>query len=337
MTIVWRGVGILVPIAFFASAGIASFWFDDHRFGNLPYVGWSCIGAAIFCLLVGLATLPGKTTDPNTGAVVSKKKHDFFFLPIIVWAIILGGLGAYLLLGTGPSKNNNEHLTYKDMEGMDRAEYRTVNFYNPTKDTLRYVYVDTDIEVTEGWALPGEVKQEELPVGLYKFAVYDQNGKEFFSKKPAAENVSDLSRFAEHKFPDGSTDVLRSIKGTTTDYNDYDQGWLLMDQTYSMLLVDVTGLVKGDDKSEDEIKGIDWQENIYGDYNGNDLIEPYIKGEIQDEMFKMAYVNIIMPNQPLPKEYPDNSYGYMMVVYKTGTKPSNEQIAQQIITAGFEK
>ena len=99
MTIVWRGAGILVPILFVGSGLLMSIWYDNPTLGNGPYLAWTSMISGILCLLLGLATLPGKTTDEETGQVVSKKKHDFFFLPIIVWAILLLGLGIYNMIG----------------------------------------------------------------------------------------------------------------------------------------------------------------------------------------------------------------------------------------------
>lgn len=335
MTFIWRGIGILVPIVFFAIAAVASIWIEDRTLGNSAYVGWTSLGAAVILLIIGLTTLPGTTTDTNTGALVPKKKHDFFFVPIIVWALIFGGVSVYMFLAAGPSVHSKNRLTYKDITGP-RNDARTVHFFNPSADTLRYVYVNTDLQVGEGWVLPGETKDVKLPVGLYQFVVYDQEGNEFYAKKPSQPNAADTSRYATYTDADGTVKALRSVKGSTISYNDYDEAWLLMDQSYSMMLVDVTELCNTKEKSDDKVAKTDWHEKIYGEYNGDDMIEPYIKGEEKDAMHTMTYFTIITPSKPLPNRLNENESCYMLITYKTGDKPSSELIAQQIISAGFK-
>ena len=92
MTLIWRGAGILVPIITLAAAIIISKNVED------TYKGMGICGliAGGILLAIGLITLPGKKTDPTTGEVTQKRKHDFFFLPIIVWGVLLLLGGFYL-------------------------------------------------------------------------------------------------------------------------------------------------------------------------------------------------------------------------------------------------
>ncbi len=92
MTIVWRGAGILVPVVALATAFIVSRSESDAFKG----LGLSSLIAGAILLIIGFFTLPGKKTDPATGEVTLKKKHDFFFLPIIGWGILLLLGGVYL-------------------------------------------------------------------------------------------------------------------------------------------------------------------------------------------------------------------------------------------------
>ncbi len=94
MTLVWRGAGILVPLIALATALIIAKSTDME---SLKGVGLSGIIAGAALLLIGYFTMPGKVLDPETGEKVSKKKHDFFFIPIIVWGALLVIAGVYLM------------------------------------------------------------------------------------------------------------------------------------------------------------------------------------------------------------------------------------------------
>lgn len=340
MTIIWRGAGIIVPLAFVGAGALASLWFDDATLGNLSYIGWVCLGTAAISLVVGLATFPGKKKDPATGILVSKKKHDFFFLPIIIWAIVFAGLSIFLLCGFSgfSAQSTSEKLTYKDMAGLPRTQRRVVHFYNPTRDTLRYVFVNTQLMADSKWLAPGQQDVIGLPVELYQFVSFDQSKKERYTKLPLAENAADTLRYITYKDVDGTEKKLRSVKGATVDYNDYDEAWLLLDPTYSILLVNVTELSQAKNKiTEDKVKSINWEKRIYGDYNGNDLIEPYIKGVIREEMLHRANVTVVTPEEKIPVRLSENSDVYVLVPYPTGKKPNNEMIISQIIRSGFDE
>lgn len=93
MTLVWRGAGIVVPIIAVATAFIVSRWEENSMTG----LGQSALIAGIILGLIGVFTLPGKVMHEGTGQMVSKKKHDFFFIPIIAWGVLLIAAGVYLL------------------------------------------------------------------------------------------------------------------------------------------------------------------------------------------------------------------------------------------------
>lgn len=97
MTIVWRGAGILVPIAFVASIATMNSWYKGTSAGDAP-IAWALFWAALICLPLGLLTLPGKKTDPDTGVKVARRKHDFFFIPIIVWGLLFVGGSIYFFV-----------------------------------------------------------------------------------------------------------------------------------------------------------------------------------------------------------------------------------------------
>lgn len=101
MVIVWRGLGIAVPILAGIAAVIMSYFFDDTRLGNAPYIGWSLISASVPVLLVGLASLSsGEEGEQGTGGWL---QHTLFLIPVIAWFPIMLGGGIYLLMGEDDS------------------------------------------------------------------------------------------------------------------------------------------------------------------------------------------------------------------------------------------
>ena len=52
MVIIYRGLGILVPIVLFIVGWIVSFWYKDTRIGNPDFMGWTLFYTAIVCLLL---------------------------------------------------------------------------------------------------------------------------------------------------------------------------------------------------------------------------------------------------------------------------------------------
>jgi len=102
MVIVWRGLGIAVPILLAISAAVMSLFFDDTRLGNAPYVGWSLVAASVPVLLVGLASLAG---DDDDGEREQSKggwlQHTLFLIPVVAWFPMMLGGGIYLVTRDG--------------------------------------------------------------------------------------------------------------------------------------------------------------------------------------------------------------------------------------------
>lgn len=90
MILVWRGIGVAVPILLAVSAGIVALFIDDSRLGNIHYTGWALVVGAILTTLPALATFGGE--EKHGWAT-----HSFFLLPVVLWIPILGVLGGVLL------------------------------------------------------------------------------------------------------------------------------------------------------------------------------------------------------------------------------------------------
>lgn len=89
--LIWKGAGIAVPIIVFICGWISSFWFEDTRLGNLPFIGLAFLIACIPVGLIGLGLSGSK--DENGNKVGGG--HSFFFIPVAWWGLILAGAGVY--------------------------------------------------------------------------------------------------------------------------------------------------------------------------------------------------------------------------------------------------
>ena len=101
MVFVWRGMGLGVLVAAAAvSFGLGLFVFDDPKLGNLSWLGWTCIGTAVISLPLGLATFGGEDKDSGW------TKHHVFFIPVLLWPLILGAAGGWCLMSYDPPSNH---------------------------------------------------------------------------------------------------------------------------------------------------------------------------------------------------------------------------------------
>jgi hypothetical protein len=85
MILIWRGLGILVPIVWFATAFLMQI-LTDKLFGTGVYAAWSVpkiLGSIVVGLLlsvIGIAVNKDKYAD---------NKHSFFWIPFEFWGIIV--------------------------------------------------------------------------------------------------------------------------------------------------------------------------------------------------------------------------------------------------------
>ena len=86
--IVWRGMGIALPILLLISGGVLSLFFDDTRIGNPSYLGWTLLLTALLSVLPALAAFG----DDENGWT----HHTLFFVPIALWVVgfLVGGVYA---------------------------------------------------------------------------------------------------------------------------------------------------------------------------------------------------------------------------------------------------
>ena len=77
--IIWRGAGIVVLIFFGISAWLTSYSFEDTRFGNPPYIGWTMIWASFpsFLLWLGLRGGNDEEKELEPGEIPQQRKPYF--------------------------------------------------------------------------------------------------------------------------------------------------------------------------------------------------------------------------------------------------------------------
>jgi hypothetical protein len=333
--LVWRGFGIIVPIVFVLTGLLVS-WLSgdkDATLGNANFIGWTSLWSGIVLTLIGLPLLSGTEEKDDQGNVY-KKKHDFFWIPVIVWGVVLGGLSAYLLIFASKSDADNSTTTTttpstESTEAPAPApSKRLVHFYNPTKDSLTYIVADENAGglIDRKKVGPMSYKTIELEKGTYTFAAFDQK-KASTLTLPAKEDAEDTDKYTKYKDEKGEF-YQRILGGATKENDDYDEAWLVLDGKTDLLLVNVSTACDPA-VTEADVKQADWAGSIQEEYDSRDLIEPLYKQFLKDE-----FIKVVGPGDKLPQDIADNEVYYLLVPYK-GEKDKNAVLTAAVLKARF--
>jgi flagellar basal body-associated protein FliL len=314
MVLIYRGMGIIVPIVFFITGWIVSFWFKDTRLGNPDFVGWTSFYTAIVCFFLGIGTLGSIDEKDHYGNPLPKKKHDFFFIPIIIWALILGGLSAYLLLSGGKKEEAVK-------EELPVAMAPVIHFYNPTGDTLDYLIYTKD-GVSDQQALePFSTAKINAPDKSYVLGALNTSGEATMTL-PYYEEYD--AKLYEKVKEENRTIEQRLIRSLSKQPNDYEDNWFLLDGSYDMILVDVSEIYEGTIKKE-KIAKIDWMKKIKSRHPGSELIELSIAPSTPN-----GSVYVSDPDTYLPVSNPKDRSVYMILTFGTHEEVTNEVIKESI-------
>ena len=260
MVFIWRGGGIIVPIFLFISGWLTGYAFDDTRFGNNIFMGWTMIWASIPLGLLGLAFIGMNTEDPETGEKPPKSYNDFFFIPVWIWALFFLVFGIYWVNkdpspGFNYSNDVTEQVTSDDEDEDDREVVETtvhkqiVNFYNPYNDTIN---VQVDSEDGEGLMdsdiPPGHVRYYNLEKGHYIVSHY------------------------------GMEDEIYVKGSESVDSTTYDEAWFVAGGGYDLIFLDVTEACNNK-ITKGEIRDIDWTSKIEKRHAGNEIMFPRVYGD----------------------------------------------------------
>lgn len=324
-------MGIAVPIVFFITGLIVS-WVSgdpDTRIGNPRFIGWTSLFSGIVIFLLGLALLGGGT-DEQGNAV--KKKHDFFWIPVFVWGLLLGGLSVYLLAFKGKASpaettTSTDSVATPPVVKEKTPTTRVVNFFNPTQDTLTYIVADEtgDGLIEKKKVAPHSYVSTELSKGDYLFSAF--KGKQATLSLPPKELAGDASKYVLHEDKQGKF-YQRILNPKTREDDDYDEAWLVLDGKTGFLLVNVSTACDPA-VTQADVKGANWAGSIQEEHAGNDLVEPLYKKFLKDE-----FIKVVGPGQPLPTEIAENEVYYLLVPY-TGKGDKNAAIIQAVLAARF--
>lgn len=97
MIFIWRGLGFLVPVLGYLIGVIILMIYKYYDYPNpMVPIRLSLIVCGVVFLVLGIRLLRRPPQVASDGQL-RKKKHDFFWIPVYIWGILLEALGIYLL------------------------------------------------------------------------------------------------------------------------------------------------------------------------------------------------------------------------------------------------
>lgn len=280
MVLIWRGMGLSVVIIPIVVGFIASFFYDGMEtkiFGNTDYLSLVLLISGILLILVGLGTWKGEIVE-DVGVPAYRKKHDLFWIPILFWGLLYFGISIYLLFFYTPSDNITH---YDDYDEPYQTFTRTINIYNPSKDSLQFIVQD---EVGGRKILfnevmpPNTVKAYQFDGGTYMFHSWTPQGEKISGFMPK-ELVEDTTKFKMHTDDLGSF-YQRKLYTATSSHLDYDEAWIMVDGETNLALIDINKIV-GEKINKDKISDLN-EINIVALHRGDDLIDLVVGNSYKD-------------------------------------------------------
>lgn len=327
MVIVWKGLGIIVPILTVGIGLLMSLFYDDKRLGNPDLSGWTFLISAILLIPIGwLIAMPSEEENNATGKKFNFWRHTFFFLPILFWGALFLFLGIYLLFIYTP----NPVFKYDPSKANVQTENveSSIWFYNPTKDSLEYILIDEKGEETSA-NLEG-YRSAETPTKGEKDQCYLIGGKTLEGEVIMFIQPKDTKNYDKNKYKvvneKGKNYYYRKIKAPTKATNDVDDIWVLLDEDYKAALIDVTQLYVNGKLSRDLISKGNWIEKVVKKYTGDDIIEVNIVHPEKD-----GTIDVIKPNTGLPEEITKKTKIYFLLDYLNDSDLTAKYITDEIV------
>jgi hypothetical protein len=328
MVIVWKGIGIIVPILLVAIGYIVSLFYEDKTLGNTNLLGWAFFYSSIIFILVGLAVaLPSEEEKSKTGKKLSLWRHTFFFLPILFWGLIFLILCIYLLLIYNPNPVFKFDEAKYNLE-QSESESTTIHFYNPSGDSIRYSIVDVngeeeiaDLAGYESEVISSTGEKDEC----YLFGGRTLDGEFRMFIQPKDEKNYDKNKYRVIK-EDGENIYMRRIQKPTIETNDVDDVWILLDAEYNLALIDVTNLYVDGKLKKDLITKVNWSQKIKQKYAGDDIIEIDLVHPQKD-----GTIEVISPNTAFTEEITASTKIYFLLDYSSDEDLNNKYISDEIV------
>jgi hypothetical protein len=322
--IVWRGSGILVLIYFFLSAWICSYWFEDTRFGNSDYLGWTLFYAAIAASLHAF------------GIYLSRKGHDendpeppkpllnshLFFIPVMFWPLILGGLSAKFLFESDPSDRDYSDIPVQAAP-EEKVLSRTINFLNTSEDTM-YYEISGDVGAYEYEIIePRTYISKTLDPGKYFINGMNADGEVIFTF-PSDHLSKDKKIYSLVKTNKGKMLPHRLIRDGTTSEKDYDDIWVVLNGERDMIMVEVTSLCN-DSLNKAMVSNTDWTK-LTTLYDGTDIIEPLYQTDPGKGSF-----TVLATGEDIPQTHKKSERVFALFSMERGTQLTNEYLAGRVM------
>jgi hypothetical protein len=328
MVIVWKGIGIIVPILLVAIGYIVSLFYEDKTLGNTNLLGWAFFYSSIIFILVGLAVaLPSEEEKSKTGKKLTLWRHTFFFLPILFWGLIFLILCIYLLLIYNPNPVFKFDEAKYNLE-QTPSESTIIHFYNPSGDSIRYSIVDVNGE-EEVADLAGYTSELVSSTGekdeCYLFGGRTLDGEFRMFIQPKDEKNYDKNKYRVIK-EDGENIYMRKIQKPTIETNDVDDVWILVDSEYKLALIDVTNIYSNGKLKRDLINKVNWLEKIEQKYSGDDVI---VVDKVHPQ--KDGTIKVISPNTAFTEEITAKTKIYFLLDYSSDEDLNKKYIAEEII------
>jgi hypothetical protein len=301
MVFIWRGFGIAVPIIFFLSVWITSYWFEDTKLVNAALIGWSMLWAGIVLILFGLAS-HGETLDDNGQPTGEKSYNDFFWIPIWIWSLGFIGGSIYLINKADFSSSSSDY-SYADSDNEtyiynedDEVAERKLYLYNCSADSM-------EIDISETTYEDGT-----------DFNFYVQNNDyDYVSIEPDRYTV----------IMNDYTEKINLRKSHKRNEKDYDGAWLVLCAEVDLVLVDVTEVCR-ENVTDEEVAEVIWENNVIERFNGDDLIEPNLKSK------RGGAVKVVAPGYYIPEEHETRDRVYALIAIERSTEVSEEFLRDKV-------
>lgn len=324
IAIIWRGIGILVPLILVAAGGIFSIWHSDTRVGNFAYTQWVFLSAAIALLPIGLATWkPTRSeSEPDENGVVHVRirKHDFFYIPILIWSLIFGGISVYMFTSAKKGSTSSASDTTAETSSPAETYSRNINFHNPTGEPLRYFVGGENKLYKERELAEWSNDLMSFPEKSVFIGATSLDGETALLTLPTGDIALDKTKSVVSKNTKYSH--RRNLPDPTPDEDDYDDIWVMLDESYGMNVIDITEAYANTGK----IKNIDWKSYIVKTFPAGDIMPVVVKpGK------GFTAVKVVAPNTLVPEERPEELQVFILLPFGSPEESTNTYIASEIL------
>ena len=305
MVFVWRGWGLVVPIVFFIAVWLVGYGYDDVTIGDSIESGrlaWSFFWAGLANLLIGLffrmnmSEVDQSQAEPGE-VLPDRRRHDFFWIPVWLWGILMAALGAYMMFG-GSDGEDSVYETEDSTSDEPTVIYegvRKVEFYNPTEDTVTVDVFNVNGEAEMSESIPPTyMRWVELDAGIYT---------------------------VKHDLGSEEIEVL----GSDMEENErYDVAWYVVGGETDLILLHVNEACRND-INKTELAEIDWTSLIHKRYSGGSYLEPKLK------MHGFDTYTVISPGIDLPLEFEEFEQIYSLIPIQEDLKTTEEYLDSAVI------